>query len=279
MPNPFSPLANYDPSMAQPRSESNIGFTIEDYVTGFGGSVPQARTTGNSAPIDPLTGRPVVTDALREGSPAAQASISHGFALDTLTEQRRQEALGTLQGALNDPLLNQLSQYASESLKNPGTFDEELIRLIFARGADGASTSARDTARMINSQIGGRGISASSALAQGMAFRNDIARQAQVRGVERDVTIEKLRADTQARASAFQQALGAAQMRQNLIGTIAGVQNQEVPLYGQDALQGLTELIIERQAQENARNDAKKKAKNDLIGGVIGGVASIITKL
>lgn len=231
--------------------------------------------TQTGQPVDPLTGRNIDVSGLREGAATGAAQIARGFQLDVIQERRRQEALGTLQGLHDDPLFQQLGEFASESLENPSAFDEELIRLIFARGADGAATTHRANARAISSQIGGRGISASSPLAAGLAFQNNLNRAAQVRGVERDVTIEKLRQDTQDRALAFQQALGVAQLHQGVTRDIAAIQNQQVPTHGSDALEGVTELIIERHAQQQARRDSRRSNLLGTIGTVIGGIGAI----
>lgn len=228
--------------------------------------------------IDPVTGRNIgpSLQGLREGAGAGRDIVAHGFALDRETERRREDTIGLLQSLL-DPngMQGELESYAREQLRNPGSFDEELVRLIFARGADAASTGARRTAQTVGSMLGGRGISASSPLAAGLSAAIEMNRTSAVRGVERDVTIEKLRQDTQDRALAFQNALAASQQRNQLTGALANVYNQQVPGYGYDALSGLTELIIERNAQEEARRSAKKSSKNNLIGSVIGGIAGI----
>ncbi len=226
--------------------------------------------------IDPLTGRTLDLSGLREGKAAGEATVHHGFEMDTAQEARRQAALATLNGQANNPLMNQLSAMASQGLTQPGTFDEALIRRLFARGADGAETDARRTAAMVRSNLGGRGISPSSGLAAGLAATIERGRTAAVRGVEKDVTIAKLQQDSQDRALAFQNALSVSQQQQGLYRDIASIENQEVPGYGQDALQGLTELIIERHTAEMARKDAKKANKMGLIGSVIGGLGSIL---
>jgi hypothetical protein len=225
---------------------------------------------------DPLTGVSFGLDGLREGATTGLASVAHGFALDEEQKARRQAALATLQGQVNSPLMQQLSAFASQTLTQPGTFDEDLIRRLFARGADSAETDALNTATLLRSNLGGRGILPSSALAVGAASQIERGRTAAVRGVERDVTIAKLQQDTQDRALAFQQGLAALNSQQSLFRDIATIENQPTATFGQDAMNGLTELIIERQGQENARKDAKKANTMGMIGTVIGGLGSIL---
>lgn len=251
----------------------NLGGILGN-IFGQGGGVYGA--TPAPGLIDPLTGRSIDVSGLREGASTGGATIAHGFALDTVAAANRGRALATLRGSVSDPLLQQLNATASRQLVNPtSTFDENLIRRIFARSADSAGANARGMARTISSTLGGRGISASSPLAAGLASQVMAQKSGALRGAQADITIAKLQSDVQQRALAFQQALAVQQQNQGIQRDIASLEGQDPSTFGYDSMQGLTEAIMERQAQEAARQDGKKASKNNLIGSIVGGVLGI----
>lgn len=219
-------------------------------------------------PIDPVTGRPIDTAGLREGAALGAAQIARGFGMDVMQEERRAEAL-TLLGNASASLLPSLSSFAQQSLDQANNPEQlaELGRLLFAQGSDQASTSALATSRALSSNLGGRGISASSPLAAGLSSQIDLARAGQVRGVERDVRIELLRRAATDRATAFSQALSAQQASAQLAGQQADI-TMQVPEYGFRAQEGATELAIERAGLEMANKNAKKASKNAKLGSI-----------
>lgn len=225
---------------------------------------------------DPLTRRWVSLAGLREGAPAGVATVAHGFALDEQASRNRVQALATLRGGLSNPNFTQLEATAQQNLTNPtSAFDENLIRRIFARSADSAGANARGMARTIATTLGGRGISSSSPLAAGLASQVMTQKAGALRGAQADVTIQKLQSDVQQRALAFQQALAVQQQRSGMERDIASLEGAAPSSFGYDSLQGLSEAIIERQAQEAARRDAKQTSKNNMITSIIGGVLGL----
>ena len=230
-------------------------------------------------PVDPLTGRTIDTSGLREGSALGSAQISRGFAMDVLAEDRRGQALSLLSGA-SASLIPNLQNFAQTSMDQADDPEKlaELGRLLFAEGADQASTTALATSRMLAANLGGRGVSASSPLAAGLASQIDLTRAGQTRGVERDVRIELLRRSATDRATAFSQALQAQQATAQLAAQQADI-TMQVPAYGMAAQEGLTEAVIEREGIERADKAGKKASKNSLLGSIIGGGLGLIGSL
>lgn len=209
---------------------------------------------------DPLTGQTVDTGGLREGASAGAATIQHGFAMDAQAEQRRQQAL-------NAPWMSQLQGLLMQDANGTG-LPEEALRAMFARGADSAAGTSRQATAGLSNSLGARGILPNSGLAAGLGSQIDMARGAATRGVERDVRVEALQRAAQQRASAFSNMLGLGNLQTNL--------TTYTPSYGNDALQGLTELIIQRQAQADAKKQGQKSSDNSLIGSIIGGVGGLL---
>lgn len=249
-----------------------------DFINGVGGTstsgtatiIPDApRFTIPGQPehttsvIDPATGMPIFLDALREGTRAGEATVAHGFALDAAAEARRQ-------AALNAPWMQNLQSLLMQDVNGTG-LPEEALRAMFARGADTAAGTARQATASLASSLGARGINPSSGLAAGLGAQIDMARGAATRATERDVRIEALQRAAQQRASAFSNMLGLGQLQTAL--------TTYVPTYGNDAEQGLTELIINRQAQADAVKQGKKSSNNSLIGAGIGAIGSIFGAL
>lgn len=215
--------------------------------------------------IDPLTGRPINTKGLGAGNTEAQDYLARAFAQDTMLQKGKDAAINTLQSGMNDPLIKQLTDYYLK----PGA-DEEMFRLMFARGADAAATDSTETARQVAASMGARGINPSSALGAGLASEIESARSSAVRGVERDVRIEALKNQAVKHAQAFQLAT----LKNNTLGNIANIQMM-VPDEGLKAMQGLPELRLEKYYIDKAAKNAKKAGQNSLAGALAGGLGSV----
>lgn len=220
--------------------------------------VPGTKNNTTSV-IDPATGYAIDLTGLKEGQMAGEATVAHATSQDVLFEKRRQQAL-------DNPLMAQLEQLLLNTAQTGG-LDEEQMRLMFARGANDAATTARETAAVAGSSLGARGILPNSGLTADMAQRIDMARSAQTRSTERDVRIEALRQSAQNKAQAFAQLIG--------LGNSRNALTTSQPEYTGNALQGLTELIIQKKALDDAKKQGKKSSDNSLIGSIIGGAASI----
>lgn len=203
--------------------------------------------------VDPKTGFPLDLSLLREGQATGEATVAHGFALESEAEQRRKDALASL-----DPLQAQIDT----QLKSNG-YGEDWARLLFAKGADEASSGARAAMAQAGSALGARGISPNSGTALGIAQNIDLARTGQVAGTERDVRTAAIQSAATTRAQALSAALGLGNLQANL--------QSYVPTQGTDAMNGLTSLIIQRQALRQAEKNGKKAGQNSLISGLLSG--------
>lgn len=232
----------------------------------------EAEARARQTVVDPVSGREIYTGALREGAELGAAQLARGFQMDIMQEQRRGEVLSLLQGIMGPR--ETLAQQAMAAAQAGPQDLEEYGRLIFGAGADVANQQAIARQQQMAGALGGRGISAASPLAAGLAAQSELVRSGQVRGVERDVRIALIERNAAEKARLFTQALQAQAAQAQTAGAIAEA-TMMIPEYGYEAQQGLTELVMEREAAERARKAGKKAGQTSLIASAIGGLASI----
>ncbi len=209
---------------------------------------------------DPITGRSFSTAGLGVGAGPASDVIQRGFGLDTMAEQRRQQSMG-----LVGNYLNTLQQQYQNPLSG---INVDYINRLVGMNIDQAGMAKQANTSNLASMLGARGITTNSPMAAGLAQQTQMQYLQQINQGQRDIGIEAVRQASTQRLAALQQQQGAIGMLSNL--------TMQVPQYGYESLQGLSELMLQKQYIDAAAKAGKQSSKNSLIGSILGGIGGIV---
>lgn len=238
---------------------------LTDFSSWFGNHGNNNQDAPESPPqttkiIDPITGREIDTSSLKGAGAdqSAASTIAHGFALDELFGENKDAALSGLMGLLGE----------TKKFMQPNALDEKYVRNLVSLGVGQVGRQATAAQNSLAQSLAARGIGGNSPLAAGLQYQLQATNLGAVRNAQLSAETEALRLMAQQRALGLQSALG-------LGKDIASVQ-MAMPEYGKNALEGLSELQLQKYYTDKAASAGKKAAKGSAIGGILGGIGSVV---